>query len=153
MGIYSHKILVCLPHTFTKSNPVLGLKLIDCRVILYLIIIAICVGTGSLVQMKSIFPGIQKRINNSNICTKPQQHILLPALFGSRHLEPLPGNIGYLLDRTLSVFIGIYIAMNIIFSSVSFRSFSPNTTIPFLHPLNSNSANMLGIVRALMNRD
>jgi Ferric reductase like transmembrane component len=42
-------------------------------------------------------------------------------------LEPLPGNIDYVPGRTLSIFIGIYIIMNVILSSISFRNFSPNT--------------------------
>ncbi|KFY94343.1 hypothetical protein V500_03316 [Pseudogymnoascus sp. VKM F-4518 (FW-2643)] len=59
--------------------------------------------------------------------TKLQQHIFLPALFGSRRLEPLPGNVGYVLSRTLSIFIAVFIILNVILSSVSYRTSQPNT--------------------------
>ncbi|ESZ95052.1 ferric reductase like transmembrane component [Sclerotinia borealis F-4128] len=97
------------------------------RVMLYLIVIGICVGTGILAQARSIFPRFQKQMNYSTLWAKLQQHIFLPSLLGSRHLEPLPGNVGYLPGRILSIFIGIYIALNVVLSSVSFRTFFPNT--------------------------
>jgi len=94
---------------------------------LYLIVIGICIGSGILAQIGSIFPGFQKQLHTSTLWAKLQQYIFLPALFGSRRLEPLPGYIGYVPGRTLSLFIGFYITMNVILSSVSFRNFSPNT--------------------------
>ncbi|TEY33869.1 hypothetical protein BOTCAL_0661g00040 [Botryotinia calthae] len=96
-------------------------------VILYLTIIGICIGSEILAQTGSIFPGFQKRINSSVLRSNLQQYIFLPALFGSRHLDPLPGNIGYLPSRALSIFIGIHVVLNVVLSSISFRSFSPNT--------------------------
>ncbi|RDW85357.1 hypothetical protein BP5796_03682 [Coleophoma crateriformis] len=95
-------------------------------IILYLIVIGICIGTGILAQTRSVFPGLQKKLQISTLWAKLQQYIFLPALFGSRHLEPLPGNIGYVPGRTLGIFISIYIIMNIILSSISFRNFWPN---------------------------
>ena len=94
---------------------------------LYLIVIGICIGSGVLAQIRSVFPGFQKQINTSTLWAKLQQYIFLPALFGSRRLEPLPGRIGYVPGRTLSLFIGIYVVFNVIFSAVSFRNFWPNT--------------------------
>ncbi|MCJ1427158.1 hypothetical protein MMC29_005061 [Sticta canariensis] len=96
-------------------------------VVLYLIVIGICIGSGILAQTRSAFPGFQMQLNNSTLWAKLQQYIFLPALFGSRRLEPLPGHIGYLPGRTLSIFIGIYLVLNVILSSVSFRNFWPNT--------------------------
>ncbi|KAK8084468.1 hypothetical protein PG997_005739 [Apiospora hydei] len=49
-----------------------------------------------------------------------------PALAGSRHLEPLPGKLGYVPTRALSLFIAVYVALNVVLSAVSFRSFQPN---------------------------
>lgn len=95
--------------------------------VLYLIVIGICIGSGILAQTRSAFPGFQKRLHTSTLWAKLQQYIFLPALFGSRRLDPLPGHIGYVPGRTLSIFIGIYIVLNVILSSVSFRNFWPNT--------------------------
>ncbi|KAK8097650.1 uncharacterized protein PG998_013136 [Apiospora kogelbergensis] len=50
----------------------------------------------------------------------------LPALAGTRHLQPLPGSLGYVPNRALSLFIAVYVALNVVFSAVSFRSFQPN---------------------------
>lgn len=87
----------------------------------------ICLGFGLLAHTRSAFPGFQKHLYTSALWAKLQQHIFLPALFGSRRLEPLPASIGYLPSRILSIFIGIYVLMNVILSSVSFRNFWPNT--------------------------
>lgn len=94
--------------------------------VLYLIVIGICIGCGILVQTRSAYPGFQKRLQTSTLWAKLQQYIFLPALFGSRRLEPLPGHIGYVPGRTLSIFIVIYVVLNVILSSVSFRNFWPN---------------------------
>jgi len=96
-------------------------------VILYLIVIGICIGVGILAQARSAFPGFQRQLHTPTLWAKLQQYIFLPALFGSRRLEPLPGHIGYAPGRTLGIFIGIYVVMNVILSSVSFRNFQPNT--------------------------
>lgn len=95
--------------------------------ILYLIVIGVCIGCGIVVHTKILLPGFQKLLSSSTIWTKLQQHVFLPALFNSRRLAPLPGNIGYVPSRSLSIFIGIYIVLNVILSSISFRNFWPNT--------------------------
>jgi hypothetical protein len=97
------------------------------RVILYLIVIGVCIGCGILAQTASAFPPFHRKLQSSALWSKLKAHIFLPALFGSRRLEPLPGRVGYLPGRALSIFITIYITLNIIFSAVSFRSFQPNT--------------------------
>lgn len=51
----------------------------------------------------------------------------MPSLFGSRQLEPLPYNIGYVPSRVLSLFIFIYVSLNFIFCCVSYSVKSPNT--------------------------
>lgn len=89
--------------------------------------IGFCIGSGVLAHIRGAFPGFQKKLQTSSIWAMLQQHIFLPALFGSRRLEPLPGKTGYIPGRMLSIFIGVYIVLNIILSSVSFRNFSPNT--------------------------
>jgi hypothetical protein len=109
----------CPCPSMTLTNP--------CRVMLYLIVIGICIGGGILAQARSAFPGFQKYLHTSNLWAKLQQYVFLPALFGSRRLEPLPGKVGYVPGRMLSIFISIYVVMNVILSSVSFRNFSPNT--------------------------
>lgn len=96
------------------------------RVILYLVVIGICLICGTLTQITTISPGLQKKLQNSGIVTKLRSAVFMPALFGSRRLEPLPARAGYLPGRTLSIFIAIYVILNIVFSAVNFNSFQPN---------------------------
>ncbi|KAI1352080.1 ferric reductase like transmembrane component-domain-containing protein [Xylaria sp. FL0043] len=99
--------------------------------ILYLIVIATCLFWGVKIQLTSILPvNVYRRIQNSTLASSLQRHVTLPALFGSRHLEPLPAKLGYVPGRALSISISIYVALNIIFSSISFRSFQPNIYWP-----------------------
>jgi Ferric reductase like transmembrane component/FAD-binding domain/Ferric reductase NAD binding domain len=56
-----------------------------------------------------------------------QSQIVLPALFGQRHSEPLSYSIGYVPQRTLSIWITIYVILNIIFSAVPFYSVQPSS--------------------------
>ena len=100
---------------------------IDHRLILYLIVIGFCIGSGMLAHARGVFPGFQKQLQSSSTWAKLQQYVFLPALFRSRRLEPLPGKVGYIPGRMLSISIAVYIVINIILSSVSFRGFSPNT--------------------------
>ncbi|KAI3390834.1 hypothetical protein diail_8552 [Diaporthe ilicicola] len=95
-------------------------------VILYLIVIGIILICGAMTQITTVAPGLQKRLQASGLVTKLRTSIFLPALFGSRRLEPLPGRAGYLPGRTLSIFIAVYVILNIIFSAISFQSFQPN---------------------------
>ncbi|KAH8656864.1 ferric reductase like transmembrane component-domain-containing protein [Ilyonectria robusta] len=101
-------------------------------VILYFIVIGICIAGGVIAQTASAFPTFKNLLQKSSFASKLRGYIFLPALFGSRRLEALPGHAGYIPGRTLSIFITIYIILNIIFSSVSFRNFQPNTW--FLSP-------------------
>ncbi|OBT83462.1 hypothetical protein VE02_07415 [Pseudogymnoascus sp. 03VT05] len=96
-------------------------------VILLFIVLGICIGSGILAQTTSASLGFQTKLRASTLWTKLQQFVFLPALFGSRRLEPLPGNVGYVPSRTLSIFISIFVIMNIILSSVSYRTSQPNT--------------------------
>lgn len=89
--------------------------------------VGLIVGTGCLAQARATLPAFQKALSRSSTWAKLQQYIFLPALFGGRHLEPLPGRIGYLPGRILGIFIVLYVVLNVILSSVSFRSFQPNT--------------------------
>ena len=94
--------------------------------ILYLIVIGVCIGCGVLTQLAARSPSFQKQLQTSALWSKLRQYVLLPALFRYRRLESLPANIGYVPGRALSIFIFVYVALNIIFSSISFRSFQPN---------------------------
>ncbi|KAI0420240.1 ferric reductase like transmembrane component-domain-containing protein [Xylaria grammica] len=98
--------------------------------ILYLIVIGACLAWGLKVQLAGIFPDIYRRWRKSTLGLRLQQHVTLPALFRSRHLEPLPANLGYVPGRVLGVSISIYVIFNVIFSSISFRSFQPNIYFP-----------------------
>ncbi|KAI1810165.1 ferric reductase like transmembrane component [Poronia punctata] len=102
--------------------------------ILYLLVIGTCLLFGIKSQISSTSPFLQRHLSKSPLVSKIRQHITLPALLGSRsrsrHLEPLPGNMGYVPSRALSISITIIIVLNIIFSSVSFGSFQPNIFWP-----------------------
>lgn len=89
-------------------------------------VIGICITCGLLAQTASLSPGLQRRLHASRLWSQLQQHLFLPALFGSRRLEPLSGLAGYVPGRAVSVFIAIYIVLNVVFSAVSFGSFQPN---------------------------
>ena len=89
-------------------------------------VLGICIGCGIFAQARSAFPGLQKKLHTSTVWANLQQYVFLPALFGSRHLEPLPEQIGYVSSRILSIFIGIYVVLNVTLSSVSFNTLSPN---------------------------
>ncbi|KAL1888402.1 hypothetical protein Sste5346_009610, partial [Sporothrix stenoceras] len=62
------------------------------------------------------------------IWAKLLQFIFPPALFGasSRHHKPLSVNIGYVPSPVLSLFIAVFIILNVVLSSVSFSTFSPS---------------------------
>ncbi|KAG9241721.1 ferric reductase like transmembrane component-domain-containing protein [Calycina marina] len=95
-------------------------------VILYFTVIGACLGTGLFSYARGQLSSLQKALSTSSLWAKLQSRIFMPALFGARRLESLPGKLGYVPGRTLSIFITIYIIMNIILCSVSFRSFQPN---------------------------
>lgn len=96
------------------------------RVALILLVIGSVLACGITNQLITSSPGVQKQIQSSRILSKLRQYLFLPALVGSRHLQPLPGRVGYVPSRMLSINIGIYIILNIIFSSISFHTFQPN---------------------------
>ncbi|PBP22566.1 ferric reductase like transmembrane component [Diplocarpon rosae] len=99
-------------------------------VILYLITIGVIVAAGMFAQARAGYPALQRSLAASRLWATCQQSLFLPALFGSRRMEPLPGHLGYLPGRPLGIFIALYVAMNVILCSVSFRSFQPNTFWP-----------------------
>ncbi|GAP84056.2 putative ferric reductase like transmembrane component [Rosellinia necatrix] len=101
-------------------------------IILYLIVIGTCLAWGIKIQLASAFPGMYRKWLNSKFRSKLRQSVTLPALLGSRHLEPLPMNLGYVPGRALSISITIFVILNIIFSSISFGSFQPNIYFPSL---------------------
>ncbi len=100
------------------------------RMILYFLVVGTCLVWGMKIQLASAFPDFYRRIQYSTFALSLRQHVALPAFFGSRHLEPLPANLGYVPSRALGLSIGIYVALNVVFSSTSFGSFQPNTYFP-----------------------
>lgn len=97
--------------------------------IIYLTTIGVIVACGIFAQLRGALPNFQRRLQSSVVWSKFQQYIFLPALFGrfSRHHEPSLGGIGYIPSRPLSLFIGVYLVLNIVLSCVSFSTFSPNS--------------------------
>jgi hypothetical protein len=97
------------------------------RVTLILLVIGVVLACGIANQLATASPGLQKQMQTSRLWAKLRQFLFLPAFSGSRHLQPLPGRLGYVPGRMLSINIGIYVILNVIFSSVSFGTFQPNT--------------------------
>ncbi|KAK4234075.1 fcd1ed96-f99e-4d28-9e70-49d2afc1fed5 [Achaetomium macrosporum] len=95
-------------------------------VALYFTVIGICILCGLQAQTASMIPSFRRRLQTPALWSRLQQHLFLPALLGSRRLEPLPGRIGYVPGRALSSFIAVYVILNVVFSAVSFRTFQPN---------------------------
>ncbi|KAF2968121.1 hypothetical protein GQX73_g5436 [Xylaria multiplex] len=95
-------------------------------VALIILVIGIFLACGITNQLLTSSPGFQKQLQSSGLWSKLRQHLLLPALVGSWHLQTLPGHAGYVPGRMLSINIGLYVILNIIFSSVSFSTFQPN---------------------------
>jgi predicted ferric reductase len=63
----------------------------------------------------------------STLFNNIKSYFSLPALFEGRSAQALPLNIGYVPDRSTSTVIFIYVALNIIFSSVSYHSVQPSS--------------------------
>lgn len=63
----------------------------------------------------------------STLFNSIRTHFALPALFCGRHSVPLPWAIGYIPNRSTSAIVALYIALNIVFSCVSYRSVQPNS--------------------------
>ncbi|KAI1319637.1 ferric reductase like transmembrane component [Xylariaceae sp. FL0255] len=81
---------------------------------------------GLGVQFGILFPRSQKKLRSFGLLAKVRQYLVLPPLFGTQRLEPLPGQVGYVPGRMLSIFIFVYVALNIVFSAVNFTYFTPN---------------------------
>ncbi|KAK3318921.1 ferric reductase like transmembrane component-domain-containing protein [Apodospora peruviana] len=124
--LHTRYFVTSLPLILSLLAPASLSNCLKIRIILYLVVIGICVACGLLAQTASMSPNLHRQKQTLARRSGLQQAILLPALLGSRHLEPLPGRIGYLPSRVLSISVGLYIVLNIIFSAVSFRSFQPN---------------------------
>lgn len=56
-----------------------------------------------------------------------QSYVVLPALWSKRHSQPLSYRLGYLPSRAMTIWITLYIGLNVLASSVPFRSVQPNT--------------------------
>lgn len=96
------------------------------RLIIWLVTIGICFSISVSTFLARRTP-LLSQLPKSFVFKRVKQHLLLPALFRTRHLNPLPYNMGYLPNRPLSLFITLYIILNIIFCCVSYPLALPNT--------------------------
>jgi len=98
-------------------------------VALYLVVITVLIILGGISQsLARVSASVYLNITTSNLWKNMNGKLLLPALFDSqRRLEPLPGKIGYLPSRGMTILVTLYVILNVIFCSVSFRSVQPNT--------------------------
>ncbi|TDZ46853.1 Ferric/cupric reductase transmembrane component B [Colletotrichum trifolii] len=97
-------------------------------VALYLTVIGTILICGALSKLTHAVPALHKRVQTSTLGAKLRRHLFLPALIGHRRFESLPGQVGNVPSRALSVFVAFYVALNLVFSAVSFASFQPNNT-------------------------
>ncbi|KIX05209.1 uncharacterized protein Z518_06081 [Rhinocladiella mackenziei CBS 650.93] len=96
--------------------------------IVYLVTMGICLAMAALTFFSYPASSSPKTTSTSSrYIRKIKQYLILPALFGGRHLEPLRWNIGYVPGRALTVFISIYVILNIVFCCISYHLASPNT--------------------------
>ncbi|KAH8672093.1 ferric reductase like transmembrane component-domain-containing protein [Tricladium varicosporioides] len=56
-----------------------------------------------------------------------RKHLTEPALVGTIHLRKLPGNLGYIPSRLLSLLILCYIALNVVFCTINYPTLNPDT--------------------------
>jgi hypothetical protein len=92
-----------------------------------LVVWLVTIGMIVIVGAYTFYLASVKPKPSSSFSRKLNQHLFMPSLFGSRQLEPLPYNIGYVPSRILSLFIFIYVSLNFIFCCVSYNIKSPNT--------------------------
>ncbi|KAI0163837.1 ferric reductase like transmembrane component-domain-containing protein [Xylariaceae sp. FL1272] len=95
-------------------------------VALLILTFGVCIACGIAVQAGVLFPRLAKKVQSMNPVSLLRRVLFLPALIGSRHLEPLPGQLGYVPSRMLSIALFVYIALNVVFSAVDFSIFQPN---------------------------
>jgi predicted ferric reductase len=88
-------------------------------------VVGVCVFCGLHKLKKYMLP--RRSFWHLSVTRLFEAHINLPALFGKRHLQPLPGNIGYLPSRALSLCIGSYVILNIVICCASYHNVWPNT--------------------------
>jgi len=79
---------------------------------------------GAWLFLNARFP---TNLRKNGMLASIQSHFVLPALFGKRHSEPLPYNIGYVPNRAMSTLISLYVILNVIFCAVPYKSVQPNT--------------------------
>lgn len=81
--------------------------------------------TGAYMFITSQLP--LSRRHNGSVTSAFHSYLALPALKSKRHSEPLAWKIGYLPSRAMTLWIILYLIVNILASSVGFRSVQPNT--------------------------
>lgn len=92
-----------------------------------LVVWLVTIGMMLMVGAYTFYLASVKPKPTSSLSRKLNQHLFMPSLFGSRQLQPLPYNIGYVPSRILSLFIFIYVSLNFIFCCVSYNIKTPNT--------------------------
>ena len=94
------------------------------RIVIMTVSVGIPLLTGLWAFLRQKF---SDRLQASKLATHLQSQFVLPALFGQRHSQPLPYAIGYVPKRALTIFIIIYVILNVIFSAVPFYSVQPSS--------------------------
>ena len=95
------------------------------RLFIWFFTVGVCLVVGLYRIMKRFMKNVSLVPRSvSNVVSK---YILVPALFGRRHLEPLPYKLGYVPSRGLSLFIFLYVSINIVFSAADIHLVWPAT--------------------------
>ena len=121
-----------------------SIGLIFSRIAIFVVSVAIPLLTGAYLCVSShVFT---YRTLYGGLLTTFHANIALPALGGKRYSEPIT-RIGYLPSRAMTLWIALYIILNIMASSLGFRSVQPNsyftTRAPEMAAYVSNRAGVL----------
>jgi predicted ferric reductase len=94
------------------------------RTILIAVVVGFCFSLGILRLINYASPNLSLPRPISSLFAK---YISLPALFGSMHLHKLPGNIGYVPSRALTLLILCYVALNAVLCAINYPTLTPDT--------------------------
>ena len=114
-----------------------------------IILVAASIGFAALIGTQLGLNRLLLRIFHGRTQTPSfiKKYLLLPALFGNRHMRTLPWNLGYVPQRSASVMIIIFIAVNVLFNFLNVPSFMNDVWYVSESSLYiSNLANRLGVL-------
>ncbi|EUC60494.1 ferric-chelate reductase (Fre2) [Rhizoctonia solani AG-3 Rhs1AP] len=97
--------------------------------IMIALVIASCmIGTVQYLYLTKFYAAYSAQSwRSSATMTWFKKHLVLPALFRSSHRQPVLSSMGYLPSRLATVFLALFVILNIIFLATPIKSVQPNT--------------------------